>query len=561
MNSALALDVNRLEFSFGDLTRRLPANTWQDSVLSADERGSGWLEGEAMLDELGFAHNLIPAHAGGHWGQMDKLMDLYRALYRRDPGLGLGYAGSTFIACCNIWAVGSAEQQQKTIQLLKNNRRLACSYYEADHGNDLAAVEFRAERQGDYLLLNGRKNLTTNIRRADAAVVFARISDDPGSRSHSQLLLFKDQLPKGAFQDLNRHASAGMRNIRLGGFEVEDLQLPASVILGIPGQALETTMRSFQVTRSLIPGMFLGALDTSLRLAMQFSRERCLHSKRLSEYANTRYQLTMTFLDCLLIDSLCRLGARALQVLPNFGCLYAPAIKVAVPHLLLGAMDRLSSLMGASFYRREGKFGLFQKLLRDTKPVGFAHVGRPACQLTLLPLLHLMARKTSAAEPLPSSLTDLSSDLELLDFARFGLSPSSTDPVLAQLDCPPSSLDFPLASLLQHNKELLLNNLRSLRPVDMVATAPKHRYELASTYASLLTAGSCLAWFGEGKGPIDEPMLNALVKRQLIHMNLLPRDSWSEREINNIYEGLCWSYENNISFDLMRYTLNAWENA
>lgn len=558
MTAHPSFTVATLENAFQAFTADRPDQNWQASVLAADEQGTGWLEGEALLDQLNFATNLVPVELGGGWAQMDHLMDLYRALYRRDPCLGLGYSGTAFIACCNIWSAGTDTQKKEIAELLKANGKLACSYYEPAHGNDLAAVEFHAHPTDDSLILSGRKEVTTNIKRARAAVVFARISDAPGSRSHSQLLLFKDQLPPGSFTDLDRHNSVGMRGIQLGGFELDRVKVPNSVILGTPGQALETTMRSFQVTRSLIPGMFAGALDSALRLAFRFCQQRHLHGKNLSGFSNTRFELVMAYLDTLLIDSISRLGARSLQAIPEMGCLYAPAIKIAVPHLLLGAMDRLATLLGASFYRREGPYGLFQKLFRDTKPVGFAHVGRPACQLTLLPLLHLMARKKEVVD-LPSGLTDPHARLNPLDFDRLRLNPTTADPVLALIDQPPVGIDSELARVLQQSKVSFFDDLRAIKPTELTAIAPKRLYELSSRYAELLTLASCLAWHNQGRGPLADGLSNALIKRQLIQSNQLPRDSWTDHEIQTLFEHFSNHTKANTSFDLVQHPLTGWE--
>lgn len=558
MHTNPSFTVATLEKAFEAFNATYPDQDWKASVLAADEQGAVWLEGEALLDQLNFSTNLVPADLGGEWGQMDHLMDLYRALFRRDPCLGLGYSGTTFIACCNIWSVGTSAQREVIAEILKNNGKLACSYYESAHGNDLAAVEFLAQSTEGGLVLSGRKEVTTNIKRAEAAVIFARTSDSSGSRSHSQLLLEKDQLPPGAFTDLNRHSSVGMRGIQLGGFELDQIKVPSSAILGERGQALETTMRSFQVTRSLIPGMFAGALDSALRLAFQFCQQRKLHGKYLIEFSNIRFELVMSYLDTLLIDSISRLGARSLQAIPEMGCLYAPAIKIAVPNLLLSAMDRLANLLGASFYRRQGAYGLFQKLYRDTKPIGFAHVGRPACQLTLLPLLHLMSKKEEFLD-LPAELTDPHSRLDPLEFDALRLSPITADPLLALIDHPPAEIDSKLVEVLQRAKASFLEDIRMIKPTEFTASAPKRLYELSSRYAGLLTAASCLAWHEKGWEPLANGLSNALIKRQLTQSNLLPRDSWREHEINNLFEHFSEHNKANTSFDLVQHPLTGWE--
>jgi hypothetical protein len=88
-------------------------------------------------------------------------------------------------------------------------------------------------------------------------------------------------------------------------------------------------------------------------------------------------------------------SARALHVLPGSASVYSSAVKFAVSKLLLDAMDRLADLLGAHFYLREGPVALYQKLLRDLAPVGFGHIARAACQMSLLPQLPTLAKRTS----------------------------------------------------------------------------------------------------------------------------------------------------------------------
>lgn len=540
---------------------------WSAKVLAADNAGTMWAEGESRLDIMGFNQCLIPPSLGGQCRGMDTLMDLFRALYRKDPCLGLGYAGSNFIACCNIWAIGSAPQQKMIAHALGNNEKLACSYYEPAHGNDLAAISFVATRQDGHWVLDGEKKLTSNISTCSHFVAFARTSVEPGSRSHTQILVSKSQLPAGALQDLPRHQSVGMRGVQLGGIRCQHVRLPympdEDLLMGEEGKALENAMRSFQVTRTLLPGMFIGILDSGLRLATRFSLQRYLYGHCLANFPSARQILSSAQLDLLMADCFSRLSARALHFHPAFCCLYAPAVKIVVPKLLIGAMNRLAEHLGASFYQTDGDYGLFQKLLRDVKPAGFAHIGRPACELTLLPLLFMLAKRTAGiAEPaeLSPELAAQTSIDEPMDFSRLRVAPNGRDPLLDSLLYNALLLNRPLASRIIAARAKLLLDLQTLDPCCLSAAAPASLHRLSALYAGLIAVAACLACHRATPQRLPRWLTQLIVKRFMTHLQPNGDDLLSEEENDQVFEYLRDAYQREVSFDLMQYQLQGWGN-
>ncbi|MDC9615517.1 acyl-CoA dehydrogenase [Xenorhabdus khoisanae] len=566
MDTENMLTVARLERQLTPDSRENYVS-WSTRILDADNTGNMWEEGETLLDEIGFNRCLIPESLGGEWRGMDTLMDLFRVLYRKDPCLGLGYAGSSFIACCNIWAVGSPVQQQSVAQALYRNEKIACSYYEPEHGNDLSAVAFSATLEQEQWVLNGKKQVTSNISRCTLFVALARTSPEPGSRSHTQLLVSKALLPDESLLYLPRHESVGMRGVQLGGIQINQARLPATekdhLLLGVEGKALETVMRSFQVTRSLLPGMFVGILDSGLRLALRFSLERYLYGHCLADFPATRQTLSLALLDLLQADAFSRLSARALHLHPEFCCLYAPSVKIVVPKLLIGAMNRLADLLGASFYHTESEYGLFQKLLRDVKPVGFGHIGRPACQLTLLPLLFILARKTAAISS-PATLSEqLASEKQIesaIKFDRFQITPSGRDPLLDSLLQNAGLLDEVLASLILAARTQLLDNLQEIDPRDISAFASVEHYHLSSLYAGLIAIAACLEWHRTTPKKLPLTLMQLMVKRQLVNLQLLPDTGLEESDSEVVIQHLFDAYHQRVSFDLMQYPLQGWES-
>lgn len=430
-----------LERQFGDPWD--PGNpTGHAAVLAADEAGEMLAAGERLLDDYGLNAEFVPPELGGRLTRLDHLIEVMRAVFRHDPCLGLGYGASSLIPAVNVWTAGDERQRRRMADVLLAGGRAVSGYHELAHGNDFARAEFSALPGDDgRLRLNGRKEVIANARRAEAMVLFARTSPAPGSRSHSQLFVETADLPAGVPRQLPRFHSAGMRGVPLGGLEFRDCPVPADAVLGAPGLGVETALRSFQVTRTALPAMTAGILETGLEVTARFADERVLYGRSLAEMPYIRSILADAFTDLLICDCLATVTARSVHLLPGETSLYASAAKYFVATLLMEAMDALSRVLGAQFYLRDGGYGIFQKHLRDLAPAGFGHTARVACLSTVLPQLPRLARKgwRDDTQP-PAGVFHLGADLPPLPFERLSVGSGGRDSLSAALS---AALGFP----------------------------------------------------------------------------------------------------------------------
>jgi alkylation response protein AidB-like acyl-CoA dehydrogenase len=480
-----------------------PANPLGDrAVLDADERGEMLTAGEEALHAFGLNAEFVPAYLGGRLTRLDHLVDVMRAVYRRDPCLGLGYGASSFIAGVNVWTAGDDTQRRAAAALLGAGGRIAVAYHELAHGNDMTRTEFTALPAGGRLLLDGRKEVITNVRRADALVLFARTSTAPGSRSHSQLYAEKTDLAADRTAYLPRYRTTGMRGVQLGGVRFDACPLPAGSVLGAPGRGLETALRSFQITRTTLVSMSAGIVDSALETTLRHVRARRLYGRTAADLPHVRSVLTGVFSDLLTADCFATVGTRALHLLPAETAIHAQAVKFFVSQALLDAMNRLSGVLGAAFYLREGPAARFQKLLRDIQPVGFGHAARAACQVSLLPQLPLLARRAwREGHAAPSALFAPGEELPPLDFGALALSAAGRESLGTSLAAGLAAMpdgQGPAYRLLRRYGEHFVRELTrlgedcaALDPAELSVTASPYAYDLTSRYVDVLVAASC----------------------------------------------------------------------
>lgn len=479
-----------------------PANpTGAAAILAADERAEMLAAGESLLHSYGLNAEFVPPALGGRLERADHLTEVMRALYRRDPALGLGYGVSSLIAGVTLWTAGDQCQTAHAARLLLDGRRIAVAFHELAHGNDMAGMEFTATVTPEGLRLNGRKEVVTNIRRADAMVVLARTDPRPGPRSHSLVLVERANADPARLIDLRRFSTVGMRGVQLGGLHFDELPVPACAVLGPVGAGLENALKALQITRTVLPAMATGILDTGLRIAVDHLTRRRLYGGPATAIPHVRSVLADVFADLLRAEVLGAVGARALHLLPGAASVYASAVKFEVSRLLLEAMDRLAELLGAHFYLREGPTALFQKLLRDLAPVGFGHIARAACQMSLLPQLPLLARRTWGCPDTeaPDGLFALAEELPPLRYDRLGLHAAGRDPVggslhsLADTSWAPVHADLRAATA-DDRSELaeLAAECGLLSPVDLGVDARPEHYDLVTRYVRLLSRTVCV---------------------------------------------------------------------
>ncbi|MFE7462552.1 acyl-CoA dehydrogenase [Streptomyces sp. NPDC057499] len=467
------------------------------AVVAADEREDVPEGGAGALDEFGILAEFVPGSLGGRLERVDHLVELMRSVYRRDPSLGLGHCSSSLLGAVNIWTSGSPGQRRDAAELLLAGKKISCAFHELAHGNDIGSVEFAATPTDGGLSLNGRKESITNLDRAHGVVFLVRSDPTGGPRACSQLFVPVAELDSERFRFLPRFRSVGMRGVRLGGIEMQDCPVDADAVLGAPGTGIETVARAFQLTRIAMPAMSTALLDTSLRVTLHHVRRRRLYGRDAAAIPMVRTTLANAFADQLLCEAFAAVAARSLHLLPESGSVYAPAVKYLLAGVLLDALEQLSLVMGAEFYRRDGEHAVFQKMARDIKPVGFGHIARAACLSAILPQLPVLARRSwSGAAPAPAALFVPDAELPPLDLAGLRIYAGGQDGLAQALNAAlDGDVPEPLRPLIEthvRRLESLTESCAGLRPRDLSIAASVEVRDLAARYTTVLAAAACI---------------------------------------------------------------------
>lgn len=509
--SVVRTRVAALESLLGDPSD--PANpVGYTALLEADRAAVPFAAGEALLDDFGITDEYIPQALGGRLDGMDTLVRIMRPVFRRDVGLAMGHGMTTFMAASDVWTAGSSRQRHWLARLLRDGGKAAIAQHETAHSNDYVRSQVTARRGPHGYLISGGKPLVNNLERAGALVLFCRTDPAPGSRSHSVMLLEPEQLTDARAAVTARRTPVGLRGCRFAGVEFDDCPVPGSALLGPEGSGIETALRSFQISRTVIAASAVAALDTSLRTAVRFDRE---HSggwqARGIDGSRTGAALTSAFVNLLLYDSLAVVATRALHLLPAETSVYSAALKYLLPRVLTETMYDLSIVLGSGFYTREGSLGIFQKHVRDVPVLSLGHAGTVACQATVIPQMPRLAQTSWFLEDeAPAGLFRLRGDLPPLRTDRLSLA-CGRDSLTATMLAVSAGIDGggPVERALRTLAGQLVEEFRDVRgrvlrleAAGSAASAQPARFALMDRYALLLAAAAVLGLWDQGRyGP------------------------------------------------------------
>ena len=160
---------------------------------------------------------------------------------------------------------GTVAQQSEWLPLIRSGKAIsAFALTEPQSGSDVANSTMTATRSGDHYILNGEKTWISNGGIADVYTLFARTGEAAGAKGLSAFIV-----PAGlpGFEVVERLETIAPHP--LARLRFSDCRIPATALLGVPGQGFKIAMSVLDVFRSTVAAAALGfarrALDEALK--------------------------------------------------------------------------------------------------------------------------------------------------------------------------------------------------------------------------------------------------------------------------------------------------------
>lgn len=259
-------------------------------VLEWDETQTFPLEAIRTCGKLGYLGSIFPEELGGAGLSYIDYCIIIEELSRVDPSVGLIVAAHTSLCSNHIFVAGNEEQKRHYLPKLTTGEWLGCwSLTEPEAGSDAAGTRSVAHRDGDGWVVNGGKTFTTNAHYAQVCVGMA-VTDRAASQHGISAFIFEAGTP--GFRVGKKENKMGMRASATGEVLFENCRLPATQLLGRPGEGFIDSLRILDGGRISIAALSVGTALGAYDAALKYSRQRKQFGRFISEFQAIQFKLS-----------------------------------------------------------------------------------------------------------------------------------------------------------------------------------------------------------------------------------------------------------------------------
>jgi len=295
----------------GEYWRKLDANSEYPDEFVAELTASGYLAA------------LIPEEFGGSGLSVEAAGVIMEEISRSG-----GHPGACHAQLYTMGTVlrhGSPEQKARYLPDIANGtlRLQAFGVTEPAAGTDTTSMKTVARRDGDKYIVNGQKIWISRAEHSDLLLLLARTTaKDQVKRKTDGLSMFLVDMRKAVGNGLTIHPIDTMMNHHTTELFFDDLEVPASALIGEEGKGFRYVLDSMNVERTLIAFECIGDCKFFIERAKDYACERKVFDRAIGRnqgiqfpiarcYAEMRAAELMTHEAARLFDAGERCGAEA----------------------------------------------------------------------------------------------------------------------------------------------------------------------------------------------------------------------------------------------------------
>ena len=201
---------------------------------------------------------------------------------RASASVGLSYGAHSNLCVNQLHKNGTEEQKRKYLPKLCSGEHVgALAMSEPNAGSDVVSMKLKAEKYGDYYVLNGSKMWITNGPDADTYVIYAKTDTTAGSKGITAFIVERDYPGFSRQQKLDK---LGMRGSNTCELVFENCQVPAENILGGEGRGVAVLMSGLDYERTVLSGGPVGIMQACLDVVLPYIHERKQFDQPIGEF-------------------------------------------------------------------------------------------------------------------------------------------------------------------------------------------------------------------------------------------------------------------------------------
>ncbi len=292
------------------ICEKFPGEYWR----ALDGRSGYPTEFVAALTEGGFLAALIPEEYGGSGLPLRAAAVILEEINAN--GCTASPAHAQMYIMGTLLRHGSEEQKRKFLPAIATGelRLQAFGVTEPNTGSDTTQLKTRAERQGDFYIINGQKIWTSRALYSDLMLLLARTTPlDQVKKRTEGLSVFLVDLREAKGNGIEIRPIKAMINHNATEVFIENLKVPAANLIGEEGQGFRYILDGMNAERILIASECVGDGRWLLNKGVAYANERHVFGRPIGQNQGIQFPLARAFAELEAADMMCRRAAALFQ--------------------------------------------------------------------------------------------------------------------------------------------------------------------------------------------------------------------------------------------------------
>ncbi|MDW7972487.1 MAG: acyl-CoA dehydrogenase family protein [Thermodesulfovibrio sp.] len=271
-----------------DLARQIAEKHILPVRAELDETGEFPWEIMKTLAQADMFRVFIPSEYGGLGTGTLELCLVIEELSRVCLGVSTTYAANA-LGTYPILLFGTEEQKRKYLPDIADGKRLvAFALTEPNAGSDAGGIQTTATKDGDYYILNGRKQWITNGGEAEIYTVIALTDKSKGARGASAFIVEKGT---PGFSFGKKENKMGIRASSTRELIFENCRIPKENLIGKEGMGFIIAMKTLDQSRVGVGAQGVGVAQGAFEEAAKFAKQRIQFGQPVISFQAVQHML------------------------------------------------------------------------------------------------------------------------------------------------------------------------------------------------------------------------------------------------------------------------------
>lgn len=250
----------------------------EEEVARTDHIPGGVIQ---TMREMGLFGMTIPEEYGGLGLTIEEEVRVVFELGRTSPAFRSVIGTNNGIGSVGLVIAGNEIQKERYLPQLASGEMISSfALTEPDAGSDAASLRTSARQDGDGWVLNGTKRFITNAPEAGLFTIYARTGAD-GADGISAFLV-EAGTPGLILGAPDR--KMGQKGAHTCDVILDNCRVPSSAMLGEPGKAFRTAMRTLDRGRLHISALCVGIAERLIVDAARYAKERKQFGRPIADF-------------------------------------------------------------------------------------------------------------------------------------------------------------------------------------------------------------------------------------------------------------------------------------